>query len=370
MATILIPTILQDVHAAAVAVGLERMGHRPIRWFCGDVPQLSAASLWLGGTGRKSLRLQDYFGALSLDEVDVFWNRRLGEPVVNYPLVESDKQVAASESSKFVKSLLATISQRTFSVNGYYEARMAENKFAQLAAADELGLRVPQTLISNDPAEIRRFVAEHDEQGVVFKCFSPASWETDDGVSITFTAKISSAALPRDEVVRLTPSIFQPYVPKAHELRITVMGADVVAVQLQSQGTQAGRVDWRMVSPQELNITRVQLPADIQAKCLALLRRMNLTFGCLDFVVTPEGEYIFLEVNQMGQFLWIEEASPSIPLLQMFCEFLVARDAGFEYAPKARELSFLDIAGPACDLLEQDQRVHLQPEKYPNVYRE
>jgi glutathione synthase/RimK-type ligase-like ATP-grasp enzyme len=370
MATVLIPTILQDVHAAAAAVALERMGHRPIRWFCSDVPQLSAASLRLNCNGLESLLFHDYFGALALDEVDVFWNRRLGDPVVTHPLVEADKNVAASESRRFVKGVLATVSQRVFSVNGYHQARMAEDKFTQLAVARELGLHVPQTLISNDPAQIRSFFAEHAEQGVIFKSFSPASWEGEDSVSITFTAKISSDSLPRDEMLRLTPCIFQAYVPKAYELRVTVMGEEVVAVRLESQGTQMGRVDWRMVSPEELNITRVQLPADLHAKCVALVRRMNLCFGCVDFVVTPEGEYTFLEINQMGQFLWIEQANPTIPLLQMFCDFLVARDAAFTYAPRAEALSFLDLVGPACDLIEEDQQAHMRPEKYPNVYRE
>src|SRR6266446_4375016 len=98
MATILVPTILEDIHAVAVAVALERMGHRPVRWFCGDFPELSAGSFSCGHHGMESLRFNDYFGNLSLNEIDVFWNRRIGTPALKYPLQESDKSVATNES--------------------------------------------------------------------------------------------------------------------------------------------------------------------------------------------------------------------------------------------------------------------------------
>ena len=65
--------------------------------------------------------------------------------------------------------------------------------------------------------------------------------------------------------------------------------------------------------------------------CRALLRRLGLVFGCIDFIVTPEGEYVFLEVNQMGQFLWVELANPEFPLLQAFAEFLVSQDPEFRF---------------------------------------
>jgi hypothetical protein len=369
MATVLVPTILEDIHAASVAVVLEQMGHRPIRWFCGDFPERSAASFSVGH-GVSALQFQDYFGSLSLDDVDVFWNRRLGTPIVKFPLCESDKDVATSESESFLRGVLATVSERVFSVNGYYSARVAESKVTQLSAARQLGLRVPETLISNDPALIRAFLAKHDEAGAVFKSFKPVSWEAEDHVAITFTSKIASAALPRDELLRLAPSIFQAYVPKAYEVRVTCMGSEIVAAKLQSQHAEQARVDWRVVSPHELSIVRIALPDDIKQQCFAFLQRFGLVFGCFDFIVTPDGEYVFLEINQMGQFLWIEEANPEIALLQMFCDFLVSRDPRFTYQPKRNAVSFPDVVESASGLVAEDLQVHLRPEKYPNVYRE
>ena len=39
------------------------------------------------------------------------------------------------------------------------------------------------------------------------------------------------------------------------------------------------------------------------------MRGLSLTYGALDFIVTPDGEHVFLEINPSGQWGWIEEAT-------------------------------------------------------------
>jgi hypothetical protein len=51
------------------------------------------------------------------------------------------------------------------------------------------------------------------------------------------------------------------------------------------------------------------LPAPTAEGLLALMRRLGLEYGAVDFRVTPEGEHVFLEVNPAGQFLFIENAT-------------------------------------------------------------
>ena len=54
-----------------------------------------------------------------------------------------------------------------------------------------------------------------------------------------------------------------------------------------------------------------------------LMRMLGLAFGCIDLIVTPQGEYVFLEVNEMGQFLWVEQREPACPLLRAFATMLI-----------------------------------------------
>jgi hypothetical protein len=369
MTTILIPTIQDDIHAAAVARVLEDMGHRPIRWFCGDVPEACMASFSIGSKAPESASLREAASLLEIDGIDVFWNRRIGEPVIKSDLAPGDKEISERESKLFVQGLLMTISERAFSVNDYHRARAAENKLLQLHTAREVGFAIPETLVSNDPQRIRAFLREHEDAGAVLKLFKPVTWKNDDRVAILYTSRVEADQLPDDPILQLSPSIFQAYVPKAFEVRVNCLGAEVVAAQLHSQDTRSGVVDWR-VAGAELRITRIELPDHVVSRCRALMRRLGLVFGCFDLVVTPSGEYVFLEINQMGQFLWIEEQNPEFPLLHAFCELLVSRDPEFRYSPGARRIAFADVREPAVAMIEHDRRIHMQPERYQHIVHE
>ena len=101
MTTILIPTILDDIHAAAVALALDQMGHRPVRWFCCDFPELSMSSFSIGANVGSTLQIRDYFGTLCVDEVDVLWYRRVGSPTLTSPMAESDREFAWRSEDPF-----------------------------------------------------------------------------------------------------------------------------------------------------------------------------------------------------------------------------------------------------------------------------
>jgi hypothetical protein len=101
-----------------------------------------------------------------------------------------------------------------------------------------------------------------------------------------------------------------------------------VAVRLDSQSRDSTRLDWRsdMVAP--LKPALVALPRTVEERCIALMRKLGLAFGCIDLIVTPEGEHIFLEVNEMGQFLWVEQDEPRSELLRCFATLLLEQRLG------------------------------------------
>ncbi len=370
MSTILIPTIQDDIHAAAVAQVLQLMGHRPIRWFCGDLPQRCVASYELSDASPPQMAFQDELGLQSIGQIDVFWNRRVGDPIFDDRLLASDRQVAFSESTRFIRGLLMAASQQAFAVNEQRHAMAAENKILQLHVARQVGLSVPPTLVSNDPQRIRHFLWAHQRSGTIFKSFKPVTWESSDRIAVLYTSKVDIGALPEDEVLRMSPSIFQAYVPKAYELRVTCMGDELIAAKLDSQATRDGRVDWRMDAHGGMRITPHQLPQAVAQQCRALLRRLGLVFGCMDFIVSPAGDYVFLEVNQMGQFLWVEEVCADIPLLQTFCDFLISGDSQFRRRPGPTRFAFGDHFDSAVRLIEADRRTHAVPVAYPHIVQE
>jgi hypothetical protein len=371
MATVLIPTIPDDMHAAAVACVLERLGHRAIRWRCADFPERSTISVAPDAGAQALVEVADAAGTLTTARPDVFWNRRIAPPVIGPGLPDGDRRFALRESAILLAGALDLAARDSFAVNPMSAATHAENKVLQLVEARALGFRLPATLISNDPRRIRTFLREHRAGGTVFKAFRPVTWESHDRYASLYTARVTEAMLPDDALLRASPGIFQAYVPKACELRITCMGGELMAARLDSQATSVGQTDWRLADVHDLSVMPAVLPAEVQERCRALLRRLGLVFGCIDLIVTPEGDHVFLEINQMGQFLWVEEVCPAIPMLQTFCDFLLSRDATFRrIRGRAHRFSFDDVKHEADALLEAERHRHVRAPREAHVVHE
>ena len=62
-------------------------------------------------------------------------------------------------------------------------------------------------------------------------------------------------------------------------------------------------------------------------------------------IVTPGGDYVFLEVNEMGAFLWIEEKVEDLGLLDAFCEFLLQGTVDFRWRKSSNSVLWRDVSG-------------------------
>lgn len=181
----------------------------------------------------------------------------------------------------------------------------AENKIHQLHVASALGFSVPDTVVTSDPATVRSFYREKGGK-VVVKLLATAPVY---GRAI-FTNRLQERDLEDLDGLRLAPAIFQEYVAKSHELRITVVGSQVFAAAIDSQADEATAVDWRR-RPSDPSAPRVAmrattLPAAVTTRVLDLVRTLGLDFGCVDMVVTPSDEYVFLEINPNGQWHFVQ----------------------------------------------------------------
>ena len=146
---------------------------------------------------------------------------------------------------------------------------------------------------------------------------------------------------------------------KAFELRITYFGNYPVAVKLRSQEHPKGQLDWRAIPTHELDIELYQLPEKIHEKCIALMEVFGLLFGCFDFIVTPKNEYYFLEINEQGQFLWIEELNSDIKMLDIFTQFLINKDKYFQYSDCRNAVSLLDFQEESMRIKDSAMSQHL-----------
>lgn len=160
----------------------------------------------------------------------------------------------------------------------------------------------------------------------------------------------------------MTPGIFQEKIEKSYELRVTYFGEYPIAVKINSQGHPKGSMDWRQIPGEELVLSEYELPDDINNQCKALMKKLGIVFGCFDFIVTPDGEYCFLEVNEAGQFLWIEHIDPSIKVLNTFTEFLIE---GLDFKKPGKSsgvVSLSDFHEEAESIMQKNMKIHFNSE--------
>jgi glutathione synthase/RimK-type ligase-like ATP-grasp enzyme len=124
---------------------------------------------------------------------------------------------------------------------------------------------------------------------------------------IIFTTPVTPEYLADADALSACPAIYQRRVAKQHELRVTVVGDEIYACRIDSQAREESKVDWRAAGYTSLDHQPCELDEAIADRCRALLRTLGLEIAGLDFIVTPEGETVFLEINPAGQWSWVEQ---------------------------------------------------------------
>ncbi|HEV8695879.1 MAG TPA: hypothetical protein VGQ93_17085, partial [Lysobacter sp.] len=278
------------------------------------------------------------------------WLRRWYQPLASQNLHPADVKFAQNESNEFVRGVINLLGERErFWINPIAAKSRADRKPVQLLVAREVGLNTPDTLFSNDPEQIRRFFHEHDGR-VIYKPLTSAAWLDGDRSYATFTSALSEELLQNPASLSNSPGIFQPLLEKDYELRVTVIGRNVFAARIDSQREGNYLTDWRANQlDHRMRCEVYKLPLEIEDRCRALLDRLGLVFGAIDFVVTPKGDYVFLEINEMGQFLWLEGPNPEFPLLDCFVKFMLSKDRNYRYNPRGTVHSFAAY----CDSMEE-----------------
>ena len=309
---ILIVTNKEDIHPTPVIEHLERMGVPFFRlntesllsdydfgWICDSV---EGDDFWIRNihTGLEA------YG----HDINSVWERR---PLVPAELRFSNRNEVNAHNLKeahgFLSYLLYYLGDR-FSLGHHLYDRSSSSKMLQLKIARDLGMRIPDTCFSNNKACIEVFAKRHDT--VCLKSI--------DNDNIWFEDELRehvlyTQAVDRDELLALpeesfsqTVNYLQEYIEKEFELRVTVVGSRIFACKIDSQkmDRKSGQVDWRQGLDCGMQHSVYELPQSVMDFCVAFLERLHLNFGCFDFIVTPKQEYVFLECNPNGQWLWIE----------------------------------------------------------------
>lgn len=307
-----------------VAMELARRGVRPRRVDSDRFPaELRLSTAIDGGPMRSTL--VDADGPIDGDTVRAVWLRRLWPGAFDDELDPTLRQACVRESMAAMVGFFDGLHDRPV-VNRFDATQAAENKLRQLRIAGGLGLQVPRTLVTNDPAEVLAF---HEANGgaTITKMLTAVSQSMQGTAPFVHTNVVRPEDLADLDGLRHSPMVFQEHVRKAYELRVAVLatpgGGRCLAGAIDASGSIAGRVDWRRSGPTEAGWRAAELPDELAARLVQLLVALDLVYGAVDLIVTPEGEHVFLEVNPAGEWGMLERDA-GLPIAAALADALLA----------------------------------------------
>jgi glutathione synthase/RimK-type ligase-like ATP-grasp enzyme len=121
----------------------------------------------------------------------------------------------------------------------------------------------------------------------------------------------------------VAPCILQEFIPKAFDVRVTIVGDSIFAAAIHSQDSGSTQVDWRAGVALDLKHEVVEAPSNVAEACFALCRDLGLEFAAIDFAVRDDGSWVFFEVNPNGQWAWLVE-QPGLPIARAMAERLLS----------------------------------------------
>ncbi|WP_190824780.1 ATP-grasp ribosomal peptide maturase [Saccharopolyspora pogona] len=297
-----------DITADLVIAELARRDVGVVRFDLADFPEaLTQVAYLVPGRTRWTGALRGRVRDVDLSAVESVWYRKPSPFALAPGMTRTEQQWAAAEARVGFGGLLAALDVRWVSrpdliaVAGY--------KPLQMAVAVACGLAVPESLVTNDPAQARDFCWAHRKAGVIYKPLTggPGS---ENGDRVALRADTVSAGEITDGV-RRTTHLFQVRVPCAYAVRVTVVGDRLFAARIDTP-PGVDTVDWRAVHDQ-LTWTPIDVPDDVAAGLRAVMGRLGLAYAAPDFIVDHDGRWQFHgDLNPNGQWAWIESLRPAI----------------------------------------------------------
>lgn len=323
---ILIITNKEDAHPTPV---IERLSARDVPVF-----RLNTEALltdyefeWYADASHCDFWIRCKLNGLEIRERDItaVWDRRPEKPaelpVANTSQIDKHNLEEALGFLVFLRYYIKDIP----SIGSIANDRPAASKMRQYHIAQSVGFITPKTCFSNRKTCVQQ-LAHKCEQLIVKPIESNDIWdEVNEQDYIFYAQRIPAASLAGipEEAFSQTVSFVQEYVEKDFELRVTVVGDRVFACKImsQEQTDDTGKIDWRQGYDYGLKHEKYELPPVVSRQCIAFLQCMGLNFGCFDLIVTPAGEYVFLECNPNGQWLWVE-LETGLAIADAIAEFL------------------------------------------------
>lgn len=248
-----------------------------------------------------------YFPKFSIEDVQIksVWYRRPKLPKLVSILNNDEKEFANREINSFFLNLYSYLADSRW-VNNPFKLYLAERKIYQLKIAVDCGFDIPDTSLTNDYDSFRKFIKINNNK-IIAKPLSNGSYGKGDTYAI-FTSDLEKQKyISSKKIIKQSPFILQEKIQKKYDIRVTVFGNILFAHKILTSSNDL--IDWRAAEFSEVEYSRIDIPKKIKNGIINYMKRMELLYGAIDFIVDKDGKWVFIEINPSGQFAWLQIAT-------------------------------------------------------------
>ncbi len=234
------------------------------------------------------------------DDINIVWFRRFFKDDRkldnNY-----DTNIFLNNELKRVYSLFEISLKDCFWIN---KPSDINNKFIQLQYAREVGLLIPHSSITNNRYYIEDFT---DSKKIITKPATEVKRITTKNYNKTLA--VHRVILEELNLNFFFPSYIQSEISKQYEIRSFFFLNEVYSIAIFSQENNRTELDFRNYDDDKPNrMSKYTLPLNVTMKIIKLMKKLNMKSGSIDLIKNTNNEYIFLEVNPVGQFGFVSNS--------------------------------------------------------------
>lgn len=326
MSQIVVVTRQFDPGSDGVIARLSEAGNEVVRLNTDELPRDSRIELRAGAGGQGLRARIDLLGGRAIDSerVAAVWLRRPAPITLPPSLSPHERAFARQEMDHALQSLWASLD--CFWMSPPDVIRAASWKLEQLDRAVAHGFAVPRTVVTTDAESVRAFLRDCGGR-IVLKTLSDPflaapllhdylggrEQDVPDDERQLYTTLLEADDVEDLSGVELAPVLCQEYVPKAAEYRVTVVGRRAFVARVEPPAGDGRAVAWTRKG-EEAGLSEGQLPPELVERVVGFVASYGLPYSAVDLVETPTGDIVFLENNPNGQFRFVEELVPTLPI--------------------------------------------------------
>lgn len=261
------------------------------------------------GNNTSEVVIEDSYNSIfNLEKYNTFWYRRSYLKIFQLDLIAKQKKSISFELQNewlMVENFIYKNFEKKHKLGSVFQEKY-HNKLEALSIAKEAKLIIPNTIVTTSKLKLLDFI-DYNKKYITKALYNVFTVESENKFISLGTELISKLNIDTLNDI-FYPTFVQEYIEKEFELRVFYLDGTVYPMAIFSQNDFKTRIDFRNYNREKPNrMVPFILPKSISEKLIIFMKKMDLDTGSIDLIYTPEKEFVFLEVNHLGQYDWLSK---------------------------------------------------------------